>query len=391
MKPCCHRLLALACVLVASLTWGAAASAKGRKMETIEQFQQAMGALDDAVYHQQQEGPFDGWAVDAMLLGRDLLLLSAPRHSDPAAQQDPMALVLVSHTTQRLHQLPWRRNATLVASDLEHGWVFAERAFVTDPGKEPRPQDGPRPAAQPAPRAAAVSATGRPSRRQQLGEPRSAGVAWVDLRQALSLPASVRRLALWVIYHDQLSNPAQTQIMGPPGADGPGIGLLEAKDLFRQLRQATDAGTGLPSFTPSPATPQLTAPGVSFTLARNSARLGDGAIALHGAMRLRVNQKMMIQTPAAAPAPGQPGPPVAVLRGMVLLVQAQEGRPHQLALDIPVWSTPRPREGDPADAVFNIDLATLLPKQAQPGTYQVYVVAGPYIAGPQALTLTDGR
>ena len=381
---------AAAALLVLALFSGvAAARDKGKKMETIEQLKGAMGQLSDGVFAARDDASVEPWEEDALSLGFNGLLLAVPKQVDLDASKPLNALVLSADRIARQRALPWRANAIIVATDLDSGRVFAAEAFVVDPDKSPpdekRANAAPRPLP-PLPPPLSAKDMARPGG----GGPRSAGTAWVDVLQRLALPPATRRLALHMLHFDQASNAALTTLLRSGGAAPAGITAAAAQQLVERIRGAGTAPHGLPKFYKVAETPALNRAGAAFTLARPAAVAGEAPLPLHGALRLPATAQTLVQpAPAGSLPPPKPGPVAAVLRGMVLVVAANQNQPWQIPLDIPVWSDQALKPGDLVDAAFSIDLATVLPKAA--GVYQVYLAAGQHLIGPQALTLSAAR
>lgn len=378
---------AAAALLALTLLSGAAAGReKGKKMETIEQLKAAMGQLNDGVFAARDDASVEPWEEHALSLGFNGLLLAAPKRVDLDAGTPLNALVLSADRVARQKALPWRANAVIVATDLDSGRVFAADAFVVDPGKSPPDGKAAAPPLPPLPAPLSADARNRPGG----GGPRSAGTVWIDVLPRLALPPGAQRLALHVLHFDQASNAALTTLVRGGGAAPAGMAALTAQQLVDRIRGAGTAPHGLPKFYKVAETPALNAAGAAFTLTRHEAVAGEAPLPMHGAMRLPATTQTLVRpAPEGSPPVPTPGPVAAVLRCMVLVVAANQNRPWQIPLDIPIWSDKPLAPGDMIEAAFSVDLAATLPKAA--GTYQVYLVAGQHLIGPRALTLTSPR
>lgn len=372
----CHALLLVA--LAAGQAW--AADNRTRPMDATHTLTQTIGALPDAALLQRDEAAVAALPGQAALAGFQGVLIGAPRRVDARAGQALTALVLSGRSASRSRQLPWRDNAVLLAADVDRGQVFAGPAFVRDPSKAPPDQPvGARPA-EAATEAPAPSSDGPP-------EATSAGSAWLDVAGTLGLPRQTMRLALRLVYHDQVSNTVLVEQAG----DGPEAGatpMAEVQAVFARLAEAGQSAHRLPLYVRNPATPSApTGPGLAFVLGRIAPP--GAALPLHAALRIELSRPMMID-PARVqgPAPAaftRNGPPRALVRASVLLLRRNRNEPYLIPVEFPLWSERELRAGDLVDAAFSVDLAALLPAAAlEPGA-QVYLLAGRHLAGPVAL------
>ncbi|EHR71474.1 hypothetical protein BurJ1DRAFT_2645 [Burkholderiales bacterium JOSHI_001] len=375
-------------LLAAALALAAPGHSKGKRMQSTEDLMSAVQKLGDVVYAGREQAAVETLDEEALEVGFNGLLLGAPRQVDAVAGQRLNALVLTVQSRARRAALPWADNAIIVASDLDHGWVFAGPLLGLDADKAQE-----RPAA-PAPVALPEALQKMRAQEQRPLVARSAGTVFVDVARRLNLPSTSRRLALWTLCYDQVSNGVTTSIRRADALAPTPQSLEGTKELMRSLRtQMQQSPHGLPRFTPDADSPPLTGPGLRISLGQAKIGPQQTPWLLHGAMRLAVTAQTLVQSPAVpvAAGPNNPGPPHAVLRALLLVVAPNRSDPYQRTLDIPVWSRVPLKPGDPMDATFTVDLSATLPPQATPTTYQVYVVAGPHLAGPLALTLTDGR
>jgi hypothetical protein len=372
--------LAAALALGITLTSHGQGNDKGAsRMDARDRLTAGIQALPDDVYLRKDDDAVSSLPQEALSLNFKGLVLGVPRVVDLGSAQAVPALLLGARTAARSAEVDWQRNAIVVASDVDRGEVLAGEAFLPDPSKSPgadprRDQRKPARAA-PAPADPVLA---------QLGHGDSAGTVWLDFRNLLKLPSESRRWALRVLYFDEVSNPALVEVKGKSG----GPGAMPADDAAKLVARMRSAGhrDGLPRYFRSPETPPLKSAGIAAALGPVAAKGGARQIPLHAAMRLEVSPQTLVQQATAAAASGQ-RPPAAVLRAMVLVLIKDRNIPVRIPLEIPVWSDRPLKPGDLAEAVFSIDLAEAMPKEAVAGTYQVYVLGGRYLSGPHALVL----
>jgi hypothetical protein len=373
--------LATALALGITLTGHGQGNDKGApRMDARDRLTARIQALPDDVYLRQDDGAIASLPQEALSAGFAGLALGAPRMVDLGSAQVLPALLLTARSEARSAEVNWRRNAIVVASDVDRGEVFAGEAFLPDPSKSPErdPRPNQRKPAQ-APRSSQADAL-----LAQLGHGDSAGTVWLDFRSLLKLPAENRRWALRVLYFDEVSNPALVAVKGKSG----GPGAMSAADADKLVARIRAAGMrdGLPRYARSPDTPRLESAGVAATLASSASR--GRPIPLHGLMRVELSAPMLVQP---APSGAQGKPPGAVLRGAVLVLMKDESTPVRIPLEVPIWSDRPLKAGELAEAAFSIDLARALPSEARAGTFQVYVIAGRHLSGPHALALIADR
>lgn len=331
-------------------------------------------SLPDAALLHRDQSAIDTLPLMAARLGFDGLLLAAPKRIDWARDQALPALLLSGVTASRERALNWHRNTIVLATDVDRGVVYANATFPRREGKSPdtaelapdQPPTSQRPAAAP-------SAIPPPP------EPAAIGTAWLALPTLLRLPTQTMRLAVRVIYYDQVSNGATIQAVGADPAAGPRP-MADGLAVMGRLAAAGQRPSGLPVFKRSTNTPELTAPGLSVRVGR----IGS-ALALHAALRLTATAPMLLSGGDSASSPNGRPLPAALVRATIVLVQRDQPSPLLAPIEFPVWSARALSIGDTLDAAFSVDLADHLPASAlQPGA-QVYLVAGPHLAGPIAL------
>ncbi len=353
-----------------------------------------LSKLDDQAYFgDEAHSAGDALASKALDSSFRGLLLGAPRIVNTDTQRSLPAVLISARTAVRSETLPLHDNAIVAGVDLDSGAVMLSEAFPGDPSKSPEDQP------QAAPHSPAGSADqrgpdGGTARLDEPGDGDSAGTAMLEFRSLLHLPWVRSRLALWVIYFDQVSNPALVALESKEETARTGWSAQAASALVERVRAAEQGKHGYPRFVRSAETPALTATGVSLALGTNAWKMGSGSLPVHGILRLQISPQMIVQISQGAADIGTAGAqrlPSAVVRGMLLVAMKNRNLPIRVPLEIPVWTDQPARAGDVVEAVFALDLAEALPRQPIPGKYQVYLLAGPYLSGPHALTLSPGQ
>lgn len=344
-------------------------------MDITALLKERIAGLADDVYSRRDQAAVAGLPPMAAMSGFQGTLLGVPRRVDLAREPGLTALVLSGRTRTRSHQLPWQRNAVLVASDVDRGTVYAGPAFHTGAGKSPGPAAAPLPPEPPPPVPAGAPGVPPPP------EGSNVGTAWLDVQDLLSPPLHNARLALRVLYFDQVSNAPIVQRIADATPLAPRT-QADAQALVERLRQAGQSRHKLPMFRRHAASPALTGSGVAFTLGP----IGE-SIPLHAALRIELAAPMLVQArPGGAPAGQSPPPPQAVLKATILVVRRNHPTPHVLPLEFPVWFDGPVVAGQLVEAAFSVDLATLLHPQALEAGSQVYVLAGRHLGGPVPLS-----
>jgi len=366
---------AILLLLLAALAAGAspAAEKQVRPMDATVMLMAKIAGLADAVYFRRDAAAVASLPGDAALSDFQGVLLGAPKRVDLTREPGFSALLLTGVTATRTALLPFYRNAILAAIDIDRGTVFAGPAFVPDPSKSPDvPEAAPTMAPPPLPPPLPPGVPPPP-------EASSGGTSWLDVPRLLSLPRRNMRLALRIIYFDQVSNAALVEQV-VDAAPTPALSPSDALALVASLRAAGQSQHRLPVFKRGSATPALEGPGAAFKLGRIGTPLP-----LHAALRIELSPAVLVPPAASATATAGTPRPAAVLRVAVLVAMRDRNEPHVFPIEVPVWSPTPLKAGQTVDAAFSIDLATLLPPAAmQPGA-QVYLLAGRHIAGPQAL------
>ena len=255
----------------------------------------------------------------------------------------------MARSQARTDALPFRDSAVVVATDLERGGSYAGPGFVVNPAKVPPGIAGrAKPAAAPPP---PVRSPEEEAMLDSIGHGDSAALLWFDFRQLLNLPR-------------------------------------ESARYLARTRAASQSG-GFPRYEREALTPTLNGPGAALVVGEASFQDAARHVPVHGVFRIQLTHPMIVAgTPAhAAAGTRRPG---AVVRASVLVLMKGVARPMHARLEVPIFADYELREGNFAEAVFAIDLATVLPQKPRPGVYQVYLLAGPYLSGPHALTVPAG-
>lgn len=374
------RVALAACSLLA--IWGLGTTNGAFAMEETEQLLARMRALPDAALRLKDKGAAAGLTTDALRQHFRGLLLAAPRSVDADADPRMTALLLTVRSRARSAALPLRRHAMVSAVDLDRGTVHVAPALPDDPAKRPvyRPPGAPAAQSAPAPRPS-LSAEDQ-ALLDAVGDGDSADLLWLDVGKLLALPAGPGQYLLRIIDFDEVSNAAVMQVRSKAVA-GPGVTLAGAQEVATRARAASQA-QGLPRFERGPLTPVLGVPGISLALGSPATQGTARRVPLHGALKVKLTAQQIVPRSGA---PGAADSPSAIVRATVLVLMKNQSRPMLLPLEIPIWSDHALGSGDVVDAAFVADLSPVLPPQPPAGVYQVYLLSGPYLSGPHALTL----
>lgn len=352
-------------------------------MEAREQLLGRLQAMSDQAFLGRDESAVAALPRQALRLSFHGLLLGAPRgvaaNGHPNHPAIP-GLLLTALSGKRSTMVPWHPNAMLVATDLEHGTVYAEAAFQGNAEKSPDSAPQPPPQAVPEPDDEDQALL------DELGDGNTAGLAWFDFGKLLRLPSRPAHFVLRTLYFDQVSNRVLVEVKAPGPAAAP-LSADAARTLVARVRAAGQSH-GLPRFFPSAETPALKGPGVALALGKPMVSGAERIVPAHGVLRLVANPGMLVQKDAVGAQPDAHGRnPHAVLRATVLVVMKDRATPLRMPLEIPVWLDRELHSGELVEAAFSVDLSTVLPPRAPAGPYQVYLLGGPYLSGPHALML----
>ncbi|MBI4955615.1 MAG: hypothetical protein HY908_26585 [Myxococcales bacterium] len=272
------------------------------------------------------------------------------------ALRDALPLVLLRQTTgQRDWEVAFRRNAQLVAADLDSGAVTVRYAFPTrkryDPARLARSMDGPAPD-------------------EQNADALASELYRFDARALCELPWRPGALALTFVDYELCSNTVVVALVGP-GAPAPTPLPAEgARALGAEVRAAL-AALARPVVPPAD-------PGIVLVVPAAVAA-DAGAVVVHGLVRTA------LPTGALVAHDGDPATPRAILRGRLLLAKKDELYPPACEILVPVHAPGPVAAGDELMGAFALDLRTALGQPLEPGRYLVYAVIGPHVAGPQLL------
>lgn len=365
-------LLALASALTGTPSHGV--NQGTRAMTASATLTRHLDGLADAVLQRRDEAAIDALPLMAARLGFEGMLLAAPKRVDWARDTTLTGLLLSGLTDSRSRALNWHRNTIVLATDLDRGAVYAGSAFPRREDKSPgtplpptdelpaKPNINPTSAIPPPPEAAAI------------------GTAWMDLAGLLRLPRQTMRLAVRVLYFDQVSNAAQVQAIGvePPAGPRP---MADGLAILGRLAASGQRPSGLPVFKRSAQTPELASIGATFRVGR----IGS-ALPLHAALKLQATAPMLLRVGEPPASPNARPLPSAIVRATIVLVQRDHPVPVMVPIEFPIWSARPLSPGDPIEAAFSIDLREHVPADALQAGAQLYLAAGPHLAGPIALT-----
>lgn len=281
---------------------------------------------------------------------------------------DLPVILFSQRTGLRDWEVSFLRNSTLVAVDLATGRIFHGHAFSSPKKRDFADAD--------------LSMQGaRPN--DQEAESISSGVDKLDARVLLSLPWQATRYALTVITHDWVSNTAVIELASKNESSRrlayfPFDRAVQLGETARTARQ-TDK---LPNFDRTQKSPVLKDPGVKIVLP-SRADVSSKTLPIYGAVRLPVPFGSIVEMPTLAGDTARtPTYPTVVLTGSLLLVQKDVTNRARVEIQIPVFTSESPEEGDVVDGYFGIDLATLLPTPLSEANYFLYFVMGQYVDGP---------
>ncbi len=261
--------------------------------------------------------------------------LGAPRQLDFAHHTELPVLLALRYTGQREWEVHHKQNIWLLATELNSGDTHIGHLFHSDK-RERTPQP---------------SMSGTPPDSINAKGVRTS-VQRIDLRQAVVHEWRPGRLALTAIYYDWKSN---TAIMD-----------LRGEDETRQL-QLGRASPFLAIIDPPPARTD----GIALTLPSAAGQPTTLAFDLP-----RGNQSIIMDREKQAP----------LLKATLLLLQLDDKQPVQIDMQVPVKIL-KPMFGESRlqGAVrFDLRAAT---ERVLAGPYQVYLLAGDRVIGPQAISL----
>lgn len=182
----------------------------------------------------------------------------------------------------------------------------------------------------------------------------------LDLKALYGIPWQAGQYAIRAINYDWLSNTARVTLLGPPAQVPPATPHRAA------TRGDTSAPTRLPNFFQSKYSPPPPDSGITLRIPARPMPRG-GQLPVFGSAKVAARAD--------------------VVRASVILVRANVQNPIVLDLEIPVFPEDRTHPDGPAQLFFAYDLNAVASAPLPPATYQVYMVAGAYTAGPYPLTI----
>ncbi len=196
-----------------------------------------------------------------------------------------------------------------------------------------------------------------------------------DTRARYGLAWRPGRLALTALDYDLCSN---TVVVSLESA------LPEEERAAPEPPPARFASAALTHTEPHEATPPLEGPGGAFEL---PARVEPGApVPLQARVRLPASEGVLVPRRFPEPQEGEPPAPedARLLLASVLLVGLDAGLPVQVDLAAPGVRTGAGEDAT-AEAAFGLDLRAAAPESLDGATFQVYLVVGAHVFGPQRL------
>ncbi|QRK13130.1 hypothetical protein JQX13_25750 [Archangium violaceum] len=310
-------------------------------------------ALDDDVL-----APLELQLLDVDFQG---LRLRAPDRVDVSAREVLPLLQARRATGLRDWEVEPRRNAILVAVDLErggvlHGWAFRPRKRY-NPNSLDRSMQGQPPSED------------NPSVHARL--------SILDARRLTGLPWQAGRYAFTFISWDWVSNTVTvdlTEGAAPPREPEP-LSMEESGRVLEDWR----ALEGSVSPVPGEAGPR--ADGISLTVPERF-RKGTGAV-IQGTLRMRIPPGMVVGGVAAE------GRPAAFLPVGVLLLRKDEIGPPMITATVPLPASSVRAGGEAAVVRFSLELGKVAGDVLLPGEHLLYLVAGPFIDGPHRVEVLE--
>lgn len=268
-------------------------------------------------------------------------------------------------------EVSFQRNSTLIAADLLTGRIFYGHAFSSPKKRDFADED-------------LSMKEERPN--QQEAESISSGVEKLDARTLLSLPWQATRFALTLITHDWSSNTAVIELAtrNEPRRQLAYFSFDRAVQLGEAAKAARQTDK-FPSFDRTEKSPLLKDPGIRIVVP-SRAELSSKTLPIFGAVKVPAPFGAIVEMPTLAGDSAHPPTyPTVVLTGSLLLVQKDVTNRPRVEIQIPVFTSEAPKEGDVVDGYFAIDLAVLLSEPLSASNYFVYFVMGQYVDGPHEM------
>lgn len=294
-------------------------------------------------------------------------------------QQAELPLVLASReTAARSRRVVLGDSCFVAVTQLETGQFWTGPCFAPPPEKVPMWTE---------PGAAAPPST------EGLGEAAATHVVErIELRERLGLELQTGHYAITVFAYDWRSNTSLVKVTGGDAAPPRRWPAQEALAVLQSYQREGPSGAVFPDFRRSPYSPPLQGTGVSVNVPR-SWSVDAGELPLHAAFMMAMPESWLVE-PLSQDALGDLSPeestlytdlPQALVPMVVLLTRREVPSPIRLELKVPVAAPAAIKAGETGEGWLSVDLATAFAAPPEPGVYGVYVLAGPYVGGPQPL------
>jgi len=201
------------------------------------------------------------------------------------------------------------------------------------------------------------------------------------------LPDESARYLLRVFDFDEVSNAAPVQVTADAAL--PALSADAARAVVEQSHSSAQS-TGFPRYGRDPHTPTLPESGAVLAFGEISFRDGARHVPVHGAFRAELTGPMIVAAQPLAKDEPRAHAARAVARATVLVLMKRVAQPMLAHVEVPIFGERQLHPGDVVDAAFAVDLSQILPARPHAGVYQVYLLAGPLLAGPYPLTVPEG-
>jgi hypothetical protein len=308
---------------------------------------------------------------------RAALVVGAPSTISLQNRDTFPLLVLRTDTLDAMSRLPFRRNAVVVAVELENNTTYADMAISTDI-VEPAPYEGPP--------------------LQGMG-----GEGYlIDVRKRLELPWKRGSYLVSLILRDQMSNRVRVELK-KGGYQDPAVDefLEQTKHVPEPLsvwppegsppadaQGNDDIAEALPSYREHEKSPPIpSTPGIAL-VADRVVPMGAGMrCVLRGSFRLTAKARHVVD-PSTVPDGATPPTFTAIVPVTLLLTGSDRAAPYLFPLRLPTFdSVPRDGNNHEVTGFFSVDLCELGEIAAMEQTYFIYAFSGEAMAGPVPMAL----
>ena len=311
------------------------------------------------------------------------LAINAPETIDVTEHEQLPIILLSQKTSLRNWAVEFRLNTTVIAVELERGVVFVRHAFPSgrrmDSAEVEKSMSGSRPTGDDA---TAISS----------------GVEALDIREVCVLPWEQARYAITVITHDWTSNTIMVELKAEEGDATEETEYFFPREqailLADRIQESSNEPGGLPSFAPSPGTPELENIGAALSIppeiSSNAAQ-----IPVYGAVRMRTPAGAIVESQSSDTAENGDSSeteiPTVVLTGALILAQKDVTERARVDIQIPVYMESAIQPGDIVEGYFGFDLKIHIP-ELLPGTdCHAYLIIGEHIDGPHRMVISGSE